>query len=233
MKNSAEAIPVLYVLLLLLVALLSWVGSIYAWGLESLLDAEGVRWMCIHMLDNVRQSPWLEIAMALAVCGQFIESGLPAVFTPRFWQRRSRTLKKMRALQITIAVLAVMVVLFVLSLTGASPLMSALGQFTLSPLFFGLYPISLMVLLVLSTTYGLASGRFYSVGDVVRSLVSLPVAVAPFFVTLFLAAQLMGCIRYVWSLPVDTPVDILLSLLLYGIPLILSLLSVYRLKFNV
>ena len=228
MKNSSEVIPLLYVLLILLVALLSWVGGVYGWGLVSLLDADGVRWLCTHVLDNVRQSPWLELTMALAVCGQFVESGLPAVFTPRFWQRHSRTLKKMRALQITIVVLAVMVVLFVVSLTGASPLMSALGQFTLSPLFFGLYPISLLVLLVLGTTYGLASGRFYSVGDVVRSVVSLPVAVAPYFFTLFLAAQLMGCIRYVWALSVGSPADILLCLLLYGIPLILSLLSRQR-----
>ena len=49
--------PLVLLLLTVLVAILSWLGSVYDWGLYSLLEAEGLRWVITHVLEDLRLSP--------------------------------------------------------------------------------------------------------------------------------------------------------------------------------
>lgn len=53
----------LFFLLTLVVALLSWVGSIYGWsGVQSLLSAEGLRWQLRNVGDGFFSAPFLAIS---------------------------------------------------------------------------------------------------------------------------------------------------------------------------
>ena len=235
--------PLILLLLIVLTAILSWLGSVYDWGLHSLLDAEGLRWMLTHVIENVRLSPWVEIVMGLCALSILAESGLPQVFTPRFWRRSHRSLKKMRALQIT-TVCFVFVVLGTLYfvLMPSSSLLSALGHFSQSPLYYGFYSLSVIVVTLLSVIYGYTSGRFLSLVDVVQAMVYMPVAVASYFITLFFAAQIVACRHYALgiSLPtlgqlltdgvpessvLTTSADLLLFFIVYFIPLITSIFT--------
>lgn len=237
--------PLILLLFTVLVAILSWLGSVYDWGLHSLLDAEGLRWMLTHVLENLRLSPWAEVAMGLCTLSILTESGLPQVFLPRFWRKSRRSLKKLRALQVT----AVCFVLFVLgilyfALVPSSPLLSALGRFSQSPLYFGLYPLIAMMLILLSVIYGYTSGRFLSFTDVVQALLYLPASIADYFLTLFMASQFVACFHYMLAAPQPTlgqlltdealpsgslPVwaELLLFIVVYGIPLLSSILRIY------
>lgn len=237
--------PLILLLLTVLVAIVSWLGSVYDWGLCSLLDAEGLRWMLTHVLDNFRLSPWAEVVMGLCTLSILVESGLLQVFMPRFWQRSRRSLKKMRALQITAVCLAFFVLcLLYFLLSPSSPLLSAFGRFSQSPLYFASYSLTMIVLSLLSIIYGYTSGRFLSFADVVQALVYLPASVADYFVTLFMASQFLACFHYMLAAPQPTlgqlltdevvqegvlPVslEIILMIILYGIPLLTSVLRIY------
>ncbi len=232
--------PLILLLLIVLTAILSWLGSVYDWGLHSLLDAEGLRWMLTHVIDNVRQSPWVEIVMGLCSLSVLSESGLLQVFTPCFWRRSQRSLKKMRALQVT-AVCFVFLVLCTLYfvLMPTSPLLSAFGRFSQSPLYYGFYSLSLIVVTLLSVIYGYTSGRFLTLVEVAQAMVYVPVALAEYFITIFFAAQFVACLHYALgvplptlgqlltdgvpeSAPLTTAADLLLFFIVYFIPLITS-----------
>lgn len=235
--------PLILLLLIVLTAILSWLGSVYDWGLHSLLDAEGLRWMLTHVIDNVRQSPWVEIVMGLCALSVLAESGLPQVFTPHFWRRSQRSLKKMRALQVTTVCFAFLVLgVLYFALMPSSPLLSAFGRFSQSPLYDGIYPLSLIVMTLLSVIYGYTSGRFLSLVDVVQAMVYMPVSIAEYFITLFFAAQFVACLHYAFGLPLPTlgqlltdgvsdssllttSVDLLIFFIVYFIPLITSIFT--------
>ncbi len=236
--------PLILLVLIVLTAILSWVGNVYDWGLHNLLDAEGLRWAFTHVLSNLRQSPWAEIVLGLSALSIVMESGLMQVFTSRFWQKDRRSLRKLRALQITsvVALLFVVCALYFV-LVPTSPLLSAFGRFSQSPFYYGLYPYILLSMAVVAATYGYASGRFLSFGDMVQALVALPVGIASYFVTLFMASQFIACLHYVLDVPLPTlslmlngespmadglwPMLCCLYLAVYFIPLITSVLKYY------
>lgn len=237
--------PLVLLLITVLVAILSWLGSVYDWGLYSLLEAEGLRWMITHVLENFRLSPWAEVVVGLCTLSILVESGLPQVCTPSFWHRSRRSLKKTRALQITaVCFLAFAVCLLFVVLMPSSPLLSAFGHLSQSPLYYGSYSLAAIVLTLLSVVYGAASGRFLSFADVAQALVFLPSSVGDFFVTLFMGAQFLSCLHYMLGTPQPTLgslltggavqegalpslVEFLLMTIVYGIPLFTSVFRTY------
>lgn len=114
----------------------------------------------------------------------------------------------------------------VLSLLPGNVLLSAFGTFNNSALQRGLFPIIAIILYVLSLIYAFAIGRFNSVSDVIQATVSLPVKIADYFITLFVASQFIAVILYAFFLDF-TPsqslpaVVIVLAACLYGIPLLI------------
>ena len=57
----------IFFLLTLLVAFLSWVGSIYGWhDVQSLLSAEGLRWQLRNTVPGFLQAPFLGHLLILA-----------------------------------------------------------------------------------------------------------------------------------------------------------------------
>ena len=128
-------------------------------------------------------------------------------------------------------VLAVIAALaLILYLLPGNTLLSAFGTFSNSALQRGLFPIIAVLLYLLSLIYAFAIGRFNDMEDVVKATVNITVRIPGYFITLFVASQLIAVILYSFfidynlSLPMPTPVK-LLAAVLYGIPLILHLLS--------
>ena len=67
-----------FFLLTLVLALFSWVGSIYGVGeVQSLLSVEGVRWMLGHVVSNYVQTPALGVVLILLMgVGVVARSGM-------------------------------------------------------------------------------------------------------------------------------------------------------------
>ena len=85
----------IFFLLTLLVAFLSWVGSIYGWhDVQSLLSAEGLRWQLRNAVLGFLQAPFLGHLLILAFgIGLWIHSGLGA-FCFRLFMRHNRLSRK-------------------------------------------------------------------------------------------------------------------------------------------
>ena len=68
MKSNrfSSTLSIVFFLLTLALALFSWIGSIYGLGeVQSLLSAEGIRWVLGHVVENYVQSPVLGMVLIL------------------------------------------------------------------------------------------------------------------------------------------------------------------------
>ena len=88
MKNKRKGFAgwsITFFMLMLGVALFSWIGSIYGIGnIQSLLSAEGVRWLLGHVMSNYMQTPALGIVLVLMMgLGVGMQSGLSKTDCPR------------------------------------------------------------------------------------------------------------------------------------------------------
>ena len=82
---------IVFFLLTLLVAFLSWVGSIYGWhDVQSLLSSEGLRWQLRNAVPGFLKAPFLGHLLILAFgIGLWMHSGLGALIM-RLFMRHSR-----------------------------------------------------------------------------------------------------------------------------------------------
>ena len=80
MKNNVghSRMGLLFFLLTLVLALVSWIGSIYGVGeVQSLLSAEGIRWVLGHVVENYVRCPALGMMLILFMgLGIVVQSGL-------------------------------------------------------------------------------------------------------------------------------------------------------------
>ena len=81
MKNKRKGFAnwsVTFFMLMLGVSLFSWIGSIYGIGhVQSLLSAEGLRWLLGNVMSNYMQTPALGIVLVLMMgLGVVEQSGL-------------------------------------------------------------------------------------------------------------------------------------------------------------
>ena len=117
-------------------------------------------------------------------------------------------------------------------------LLSAFGTYQGSAIQMGLYPLTLALFVCVGITYGYASGTFSNASDTIRAIVYLPSRIAVFFVTMFVASQLIGCFHYVFEgrmtqtlmelYGVHVTWHLILQIVLYIVPLTIHIISAYR-----
>ena len=208
----------------LLVALLfvSWVLSIYVEGIQGLLTARGIRWMCSNIVPNFAAVSLAKRLMEMMALSVLLESGI-------FHTLRGHiSLKQKRALQMTgIFTLMVVGVFSLLLLLPKAVLLSAFGTFHNSAFSKGLYGLLLCLAMFVGNIYGYTSGKFLRLYDFVHAHVSLFSSVGNYFVLLFMASQLIGCLEFTGILTLMGDSDMLIFILkglLYNIPLLLYVL---------
>ena len=80
MKNNLcnSRLSIFFFLMTFALALFSWVANIYGWGeIQSLLSAEGIRWLLGHVVENYVTCPALGIVLILLMgLGIAVHSGL-------------------------------------------------------------------------------------------------------------------------------------------------------------
>lgn len=215
-------ISALFLITLLLLSLLSWIGNVYDWGLQSLYSAEGLRFLVSNALPNLRQAPLTETLLATICLGVLTESGLPTILTRIVRRRRHArpTLKQQRALQLTfLLLLLLLAILAALTLIPPYILLSAFGTFADSALAAGLPVLLLLLLASIGIVYGGLSGQFLSFADVLRACAHWPTRLASQYATMLLAAELIACIAYVCPSVQHHPLLwLLLQIFLYALP---------------
>lgn len=201
MKNSLSCsrLSVFFFLLTLALALFSWMGSIYGLGeVQSLLSAEGIRWVLGHVMESYVQCPALGIMLVLLMgVGIVARSGLYDVLKRLCRKEKQLSRKERRALSLALVVFGIYALL--VSLTLFLPwnfLLGITGSWHHSPFSKGLVYILSLGIGLSGMVYGYVSDTFRKVEDVVSGMSSLISRLAPCWVTLFFVVQFFSFLEY-------------------------------------
>ena len=184
-------------MLLLLIAevvliLLSWIlSAMRVDGVRSMLSGEGVRWFFGNFASMVA-SPWLAwLLLLLVALGCLQKSGLI---------RQPHTSYRDRmALRLTFVFLVLYVgVCFSLTAVPHAVLLSSTGSLFPSPFSRSIIPILSFGIILVSVSFGLVSGRFQTLSDVLDALSFGCRKGAPLFVFYILLIQLYESLRFVF-----------------------------------
>lgn len=221
MRRFLNILPVVLLFLIIALAVISWIASVYGADCRNILSSEGIRWAVSAIMDNLRKSPWNYVLIATATLSMVVESGIISGFSKQKYLRQRRAYMLVTLALVGFAILVVLVCLF-----QKNTLLSAFGTFRNSALQRGLFPLVAFVVYLLALIYAYAIGRFNGVADVIKATVSLLARIADYFITLFFASQLVAVMLYAFytSFTPDQPLPLSMTCFagaLYGIPLLL------------
>lgn len=172
--------------------LISWIlSAMRIDGVSSMLSGEGIRWFFGHFTTMVA-SPWLAwMVLLLMALGCLQKSGL--VGLPHTSYR-----DKM-ALRITFVLLVLYIgVILLLTVVPHAVLLSATGSLFPSPFTHSIVPLFSFGTILISISFGLVSGRFQTLADVLYALSFGCQKWAPLFVFYILLIQLYESLRFIF-----------------------------------
>lgn len=189
-----------FFLLTLVLALFSWVGSIYGVGeVQSLLGVEGVRWLLGHVVSNYVQTPALGVVLILLM-------GMSIVVRSGMWDALKRfcqpgrllSSKERRALVVSVGLLVVYVLLVLVAILMPWNIgQSVVGSWLHSPFAKGVAYVFSLGIGLSGMIYGYASDSFRHWSDVFGAMSSLITRHASYFVALFFISQFFASFVYV------------------------------------
>ena len=189
-----------FFLLTLVLALFSWVGSIYGMGeVQSLLSVEGVRWLLGHVVSNYVQTPALGVVLILLM-------GMSIVARSGMWDALKRfcqpgrllSSKERRALVVSAGLLVVYVLLVLVAILMPWNIgQSVVGSWLHSPFAKGVTYVFSLGIGLSGMIYGYASDFFRHWSDVFGAMSSLITRHASYFVALFFISQFFASFVYV------------------------------------
>lgn len=219
---------VIYLILLMLLILASWIGSIVEIRrvggngelvLRSVLGESGIRWAVRSAASCLSLAPVGNALMLFIAVGAGRSSGLLRAIC----RLGSLSPKERYAIYISAAVLTVYILLIVLGVfSGSHLLLGITGRLAGSPLYDGFMFLLMLAVCLPSLVYGLSTESFRTAMDCVQAFCTIISPFAQFLVTMLIAAQLIQTLEY-------TRLDLLLGLtphvmgivsfLLYWLPL--------------
>ena len=184
-------------MLLLLIAevvliLISWIFSaMRVEGVRSLLSGEGIRWFFGNFTSMVA-SPWLACLVLLLVSlGCLQKCGL--------FSRSHISYRDRMALRLTIVFLVIYVgVVLLLTAVPHAVLLSSTGSLFPSPFSRSIIPLLSFGIILISVSFGLVSGRFQTLSDVLDALSFGCRKGAPLFIFYILVIQLYESLKFVF-----------------------------------
>ena len=201
MKSNrfSSTLSIVFFLLTLALALFSWIGSIYGLGeVQSLLSAEGIRWVLGHVVENYVQSPVLGIVLILFMgMGIVLRSGLYDAVKRFVGRNKLLSRKERRALTLAVGVLLLYFAMLVVSMFLPWNLYwNITGGWLHSPFSKGLVYLLSIGMGLGGMVYGYVSDTFRRFSDVVEGM-SLLIAERSFtFVSLFFIIQFFSSLEY-------------------------------------
>ena len=201
MKSNrfSSTLSIVFFLLTLALALFSWIGSIYGLGeVQSLLSAEGIRWVLGHVVENYVQSPVLGIVLILFMgIGIVLRSGLYDAVKRFAGRNKLLSRKERRALTLAVGVLLLYFAMLVMSMFLPWNLYwNTTGGWLHSPFSKGLVYLLSIGMGLGGMVYGYVSDTFRRFSDVVEGMSSLIAERSFTFVSLFFIIQFFSSLEY-------------------------------------
>lgn len=201
MKSNrfSSTLSIVFFLLTLALALFSWIGSIYGLGeVQSLLSAEGIRWVLGHVVENYVQSPVLGMVFILFMgMGIVFRSGLYDAVKRFASRNKLLSRKERRALTLAVGVLLLYFAMLVVSMFLPWNLYwNITGGWLHSPFSKGLVYLLSIGIGLGGMVYGYVSDTFRHLSDVVEGMSSLIAERSFTFVSLFFIIQFFSSLEY-------------------------------------
>lgn len=202
MKSSQwhSRLSLAFFLMTLVLALCSWVGSVYGMGqVQSLLSAEGVRWVLGHTLENYVQAPALGVVLVLFMgLGVGYRSGLYDALSRFLHKEKMLSRKERRALTLAVVVFLLWgMLLGVFLFLPWNLFWGVTGGWLHSPISKGVFYLLAVGIGLVGMVYGYAVDVYRTFSDVFQGMSCLIARRAPFFVTLFFVVQFFEALEYV------------------------------------
>ena len=231
---------ILYLIILALLVLFSWIGSVYGLVLPdgmlipNLLGADSVRYFVRHSIEHIAAAPFVEAILLLIMVSAVKQSGLWQYFVEAIRERALPALSRRQsyAMRVSLIVFVVCTLIVAMGLIGPrGNLLSVTGHISGGPFAQGWLPLSCVCVCVPCICYGWLSGVWSTERAVLSALSTSIARYASYFVTLVIASQLMAAIHYLrlsdffsWG---DTALTIC-AIVVYGLPLLLLLINPSR-----
>lgn len=201
MRNSRwlSVYGISFFLMTVALALFSWIGSIYDIGeVQSLLSAEGVRWMLSHAIENYVEAPAFGVVFVLMMgLGVMLRSGIFDALYRSFRQSKQLSRKERRALGAFFVTFFIYVlVVLVAMVLPWNLLLSATGSWVNSPFSKGFFYLLSVGLGLGGMAYGYVADTFRGIVDVIESMGSTIARNALYFVVLFFVVQFFTSLEY-------------------------------------
>lgn len=193
--KAVAIIAVLLIVLELLAVLISWLlSATMTEGIHSMLSSEGIRWF-LGSFVNFIQSPLLVWIILLAIaygtikdCNIINDISNKAVHR----QRLARNL----CLLLFIFMLTALLLLAVLP---HAVLLSATGSLWPSPFSHALIPVMALILISVSSTYGMLTHRYTSLSSIIQAMSTGIATAAPLLIIYILARQLYTSLQFIFG----------------------------------
>lgn len=200
MKNKNVIHPAtVFFLLWWFVAVLSWIGSVYAWdGIRNIISTEALRWFLRYTEEKLMSSPALYLVLLFFMSvGLFLHSGLGGLI----WRmvRRERKMSGKEKKSLVAAVMIAVAYFMVYALLAWGPwniVRGVTGRYVDSPLHDGALCILAIGIGVTSMVYGYSADHYRSDTDVVKGMSYMFSRFPSYLVSLFFVIQFMVAFEY-------------------------------------
>ena len=197
-KNFIHPATVFF-LLWWLVAILSWIGNVYAWtGVKNIISTEALRWFLRYTEENLMSSPALYIVIIFFMSvGLFVHSGLGGVFWRIVKRERKLSGKEKKSIVASLLVAAAYFMVYALLAWGPWNIVRGVtGRYVDSPLHDGAFCILSIGIGVTSMVYGYTADHYRTDTDIVRGMSYMFSRFPSYIVSLFFAIQFMAAFKY-------------------------------------
>ena len=176
-----------------LLVILSWLlSAMRVEGVRSLLSSEGIRWF-FSSFNNLIASPVL-VGLLLLLCA------LGCLQKSIFGGEKTINFRDRLALYVALAFLLIYVLIIaLLTLMPHAILLSATGHLFPSAFSRSLVPIIAFGITLFSVAFGMMAGVMRNLSDILQALSFGIAKGAPLIVIFLFAAQLVGCLRFVFG----------------------------------
>lgn len=200
MKNKNIIHPAtVFFLLWWFVAVLSWIGSVYAWdGIRNIISTEALRWFLRYTEEKLMSSPALYLVLLFFMSvGLFLHSGLGGLIWRMVRRERKMSGKEKKSLVAAVMIAVAYFMVYALLAWGPWNIVRGItGRYVDSPLHDGALCILAIGIGVTSMVYGYSADHYRSDTDVVKGMSYMFSRFPSYLVSLFFVIQFMVAFEY-------------------------------------
>ncbi len=181
--------------------LCSWIINAISPSLpvRSLLSSEGIRWFCGNFVENMLTHLLAWLLLLSIAWGTFKGSGLrEALRALRKGDSKLPYRQRYALLTVLGEIVVFGVIVFLLTFVPHAILLGVTGSLFPSAFIYGLIPMLVFIIVVISVTYGILSGVYVDIEGIFRSFCEGVCSFVPIIIVYLFAVQLYSSIVFVF-----------------------------------